>query len=335
MNGADWLRGRRDQALLGCAALALAACFLNPGVTLQRSLYDQVIVLDITQSMSVPDEMLDGKPVSRLAFAKHALRQALLDLPCGSKVGWAVFTEYRSFLLMAPVEVCGNLDELRSTLAHIDNRMAWAGNSEVSKAVHSGIGIVNALPEKPALVFVTDGQEAPPLNPKYRPNFDDKPGETQGLLVGVGDLKPSPIPKTDAIGRPLGFWKADEVLQVDPRSKGRGGSVGNEQLSDEGAGKAVSGLGGTPGLEHLSALREAYLRLLAQERGFGFYRLTSAEGLSEAMRSDSLAKPVRARADGRVALASLAFCLLLAHTAGPFFVGRWRHRRLRALPAKS
>jgi len=311
-----WLsfwRERRDALLLAAAALALAATFLNPGLTLGRPLFDEVVVLDITQSMNVTDRVLDGKPVSRLAFAKHALRQSLLDLPCGSRVGWAVFTEYRSFLLLAPIEVCANLNELRATLDHIDVQMAWAGNSEVSKAIHSGLGIAGALPEKPALVFITDGQEAPPLNPKYRPRFDDKPGEIPGLIVGVGDpAKASPIPKTDPIGRPLGFWRADEVLQTDPRSRGRGASVGNEQLVDDGgAASPAPALGATPGREHLSALREPYLRLLADERGLGFHRLESADGLSEALRAPAMARPVSARADARVALAVLALGLLL------------------------
>src|SRR6185436_1630727 len=83
-------------ALPALAALALAATFLDPGVRIERRLFEHVVVLDITQSMNVTDERLDGKPASRLAFAKHALRESLLALPCGSKVGWAVFTEYRS-----------------------------------------------------------------------------------------------------------------------------------------------------------------------------------------------------------------------------------------------
>src|SRR5207253_861479 len=147
-----------------------------------------------------------GQPVSRLAFAKKALRQSLLELPCGSKVGWAIFTEYRALLLIAPIEVCANLGELRSTLARIDAQMAWAGSSEIAKGLHSAIGIARDLPGKPSLVFVTDGQEAPPLHPRYRPAFDDKPGDVPGLIVGVGDLRPSPIPKTDPEGQPLGFW---------------------------------------------------------------------------------------------------------------------------------
>ena len=321
MRAFEWLRAswrsQRERWLLALAAVALAATFLDPGVRIERKLFEHVVVLDITQSMNVTDQTLDGKPVSRLAFTKYALRQSLLDLPCGSKVGWAVFTEYRSFLLLAPVEVCANLSELRSSLARIDGRMAWSGNSEVAKGLHSGLSIAKELPGKPSLVFITDGQEAPPLNPLYRPAFDDRPGEVLGLIVGVGELLPFPIPKTDPMGRPLGFWRADEVMQTDARSKGRGASVDGEKLVDDGAGPAASGLGSTPGHEHLSALREGYLRLLASERGLKFHRLQTAEGLSAELSSPVLAKPVVARADGRVALAALAFVLLLARSAWP------------------
>ena len=321
------MRHHRDRWLIGAAATALAGTFLHPGVTLQHSVFEQVVVLDITQSMNVTDVQLDGQPVSRLAFAKHALRESLLHLPCGSKVGWAIFTEYRSFLLIAPIEVCANLSELRSTLAQIDTRMAWSGNSEVAKGVHSGIGIVKLLPGRPALVFVTDGHESPPLSPRYRPAFDDKPGDVQGLIVGVGDLLPSAIPKTDPQGQPLGFWRADEVLQVDPSSQGRGGSVAGELLIDDRAdataAAAAPALGATPGSEHLSSLREGYLRLLAREQGLAFVRLQSPQGLADALMAPALARSVPRRADARIALAGLAFCLLLARYA----FSRWKRLR--------
>ena len=313
---ATWRHGR-DRWLLGAAALALAACFLNPGWTMQRSLFEHVIVLDVTQSMNVTDQQLDGKAVSRLAYAKHALHQSLLQLPCGSKLGWAIFTEHRSFLLLAPVEVCANLSELRSSLANVGTHMAWSGNSEIAKGLHSAIGIARQLPRSPALVFVTDGHEAPPLNPRYRPAFDDKPGEVPGLIVGVGERLPSPIPKTDPQGRPLGFWGADEVLQTDPRSQGRSGSVAGETMSDDRAGTLAPSLGAVPGSEHLSGLREQYLRLLAHEQGLAFVHLQSARALTAALMSPALARRVPARVDGRVALAGLALCLLLARHAAP------------------
>jgi mxaL protein len=314
---ASW-RHSTDRWLLSLAALALAASLLDPAVVMERSLFDHVVVLDVTQSMNVTDADIDGRPASRLDAAKHALRQSLLRLPCGSKVGWAIFTEYRSLLLLAPIEVCANLSELRSTLAQIDSRMAWSGNSEIAKGLHSAIDIARHLPDKPSLVFITDGQEAPPLNPHYRPSFDDKPGEVPGLIVGVGDLLPSPIPKTDPEGRPLGFWRADEVAQTDLRSQGRGASVRGEVLADEQAGSAAPMLGATPGFEHLSSLRESYLRLLAGEQGMAFVRLQSRERLAEALMSPALAKPAPVRSGGRILLAGLAFWLLLVRYAVPW-----------------
>jgi mxaL protein len=307
---ASW-RTQRERWLLAGAALALAVGMFGPVLPWRRSLVDEVVVLDITQSMNVQDQRLDGKPASRLAYAKLALGHALLALPCGSRVGWAVFTEYRSYLLVAPVEVCAHLDELRATLAAIDNRMAWAGASEIAKGLHSGLAIARQLPGTPALVFVTDGHESPPLNPQHRPAFDDKPGAVRGLVVGVGGPVPAPIPKTDPEGRPLGFWGADDVQQSDLRSRVRGASVDGEQMAEGGAAPPDPALGAAPGREHLSSLHEDYLRLLAGELGLAYRRLDDADGLVAAMRSPELARPVRVRADARVALALLALLLLL------------------------
>lgn len=327
-------RAGRGRWRLGAAALALIATFFDPAVTLQRQRFEHVVVLDVTQSMNVADMRRDGEPVTRLAEAKHALRDALLQLPCGSKVGWAIFTEYRSFLLLAPLEVCAHLGELRASLAQIGTPMAWAGNSEVAKGLHSARVIAKALPGTPSIVFVTDGQEAPPLSPRFRPSFDDKPGDVAGLLVGVGGVRPVPIPKSDPQGGPLGFWRADEVLQVDPRSLGRGGSVQGETMVDDGAVNGLpiaagASLGATPGSEHLSALREGYLRLLAGEQGLGYLRLDAAPGLSVAWKAPALARLGPVRTDLRAALSALALMLVLLHYGIPW----WRQRQRQRLGA--
>jgi mxaL protein len=302
---AAW-RVHAERWLLAGAACALAACLLNPGWPVERARFDHVVVLDITQSMNVQDESLDGKPASRLAYAKQALRQALCSCRAGPGSAGGVFTEYRSFLLFEPVEVCANLSELRSTLAHVDGSMAWSGNSEIAKGLHSAIGVAKQLPGSPSLVFVTDGHEAPPLSPQHRPSFDDKPGDVAGVIVGVGGLRPSPIPKSDPAGRPLGFWQADEVAQSDLYSSGRGASVSGERMTEDGAAAASPALGATPGSEHLSALREPYLRLLGREQGLAFVRLESPEALAATLTAPALAKPTQVRADGRIGFAWLA-----------------------------
>jgi mxaL protein len=289
--------------LLLAAAVALLATFARPTWTLQRARFEHVVVLDVTQSMNVEDEQWQGRPLSRLGAAKGALRQAIEALPCGSKIGWAIFTEYRSYLLFAPVEVCAHRAELRGALERIDGRMAWSGNSEVAKGLHSAIGIARQLTGTPSLVFVTDGHEAPPLDPNQRPAFDDKPGEVAGVIVGVGALKASPIPKSDALGRPLGFWAADDVAQANPHQPNRD-LDGRDEVT-------AAALGATLGSEHLSSLREGYLRLLAKENGLGYARLRGDEGLSAALSAPALSRPVETTVDLRNALAALALVLLL------------------------
>lgn len=321
-----------DRWWLAGAALALGATLFEPRVTLQRQLFEHVVVLDITQSMNVTDTLIDGRPAARLDFAKHALHESLAELPCGSKLGLGIFTEYRSYLLFAPVEVCANRAELRASIEHIDGSMAWSGNSEVAKGLHSAVTIAKALPGVPSLVFVTDGHEAPPLNPRHRPRFDDKAGEVPGVIVGVGDPRPAPIPKVDPSGRPLGLWGAEDVLQTDPRSQGRGASVGGEAMVEQDSAPPAVGLGATPGSEHLSGLREPYLRLLAGEGGFAFHRLRDTEGLLAALRDPALARPVTLRADARVALAALALLLMLVPLALPLVAALSSRRRPRRSP---
>ena len=314
-----WQR-HADRCLLGGAALAIAGTLFGPGVVLERQRFEHVVVLDVTQSMNVQDQVLDGQPASRLAFARAVLRDTLLALPCGSKIGWGVFTEYRAYLLLAPVEVCAHLSELRGTLARIDNRMAWSGNSEIAKGLHSTVSIVKQLAGRPSLVFVTDGHESPPLNPRHRPAFDDKPGEVTGLIVGVGALQPSPIPKTDLQGQPLGFWRASEVMQTDPYSQGRSSSVSGEKLVEDAIDASESRpLGATPGAEHLSALHEPYLRLLAAEHGLAFHRLESQPAFVAAFMAPAMARPIPVRTDLRPAFALLALGLLLARYRARLF----------------
>lgn len=293
--------GLRSACLLG-AALLLAATFARPQWPLDRPRFEHVVVLDVTQSMNVQDELWQGRTVSRLDAAKSALRREIEVLPCGSKIGWAIFTEYRSYLLFTPVEVCAHRAELRGALARIDSRMAWSGNSEVAKGLHSAIGIARQLPGTPSLVFVTDGHEAPPLDPNQRPPLESKPGEVAGVIVGVGASKASPIPKSDALGRPLGFWAADDVAQVSPHQP-------NRDLNGRDEVPAAT-LGATRGSEHLSSLREGYLRLLANENGLAFVRLRGDE-LAAALRAPALARPVKTTVDLRNALAALALLLLL------------------------
>jgi mxaL protein len=297
--------------LLACAVLVLA--LLHPHARLEQDAFDFLVVVDITQSMNTLDYQQESKPVSRLVFVKQALEQALLRLPCGSKIGLGIFTEYRSFVLFEPVEICANYREISTTLADIDERMAWVGSSEISKGLYSGLRTVRSLLDLPALVFITDGQEAPPVNPHHRPVFDGKPGEAKGVIIGAGGLVPMPIPKFDPDGRPLGYWRADEVLQTDPYSLGRSTSVKGEKMVE--TEKApIESLGATPGSEQLSSLREPYLKLLAKETGLAYRRLGSPADLTAALEDHDLAQQQEARVGiAWIPALIVLFCLLMVY----------------------
>jgi mxaL protein len=278
---------RSTRAAAIAFVLLLVAVFLPP-IETPRAAYDYLVVFDITQSMNVEDYELDGLPVSRLTFAREAVRRTLRKLPCGSRIGWGVFAEYRTLVLLAPIEVCENYNDLLSSLDRIDGRMRWGNASEISKGVFWAMRGARDVGGHPGVLFLTDGQEAPPVEGEGLAMFDDlKRGDINGDLIGVGGYTPRPIPRTDADGRPMGYWHADEVVQRDPNASGRPASQSHEQLSE---------------------VREPYLRKLARAIGFEYTHLVTIDSLREAMLNPRFA--VRRRAPADVAWVAALVALL-------------------------
>lgn len=313
---------------LRLAALALcAAALLHPSVALDQPTPRAIIVLDVTQSMNARDATLDGVTTSRFALAKAATARAIDAQPCGAELGLGVFTEYRSYFLLLPLEVCAHRAELQATLAQIDGRLAWAGASEIAKGLNWALRGARGLDPRPAVFFLTDGHEAPPLNPRHRPRFDGEPGDVRGAIVGVGGDLPVAIPKLDIEGQPLGVWGADEVAQRDPFSAGRTGSVAGERLVET-EDTPIPGWHRV-GNEHLSSLREPYLQALAGELVLGYARLTTPDVLTRALAAHGAAHGARPF-DLTPLLLAAAVALLLAAELAPRLAG-WRGRfRLRA-----
>jgi mxaL protein len=287
-------------------AFVLAAAILLlglaiPAVPLQRTVYDYIVVFDISQSMNVEDYDLDGARMSRLDYAREAARQALRKLPCGSRVGWGAFTASRTLLLLAPVEVCAGYNDLLASLAQIDRRMRWAEASEISKGLYWAVDAARSTPSKPNIVFVSDGQEAPPLESADLPSALDKLKDhpIRGWVVGVGGDDPSPIPKIDPDGNHHGFWRPDEVIQ-----------------SEAGVD------GATPGLEHFSALRELHLTRLAEVVKLDYVRLTDQGSLSDAMTDRRFARQRQVPTDLSWLAAALALVLLTVRLRPEFPANR-------------
>ncbi|MGF6879962.1 MxaL protein [Paraburkholderia sp. MM5477-R1] len=292
MSGVSRERGFASwrQALTPLALVALIAAVAMPDVTLPRNTFNYIVTFDITQSMDVEDVVLDGAPVSRLKFAQASMRDALGRLPCGSKVGWSVFTGQRVLLLMAPVEVCGNYDALLVSLDGIDGRMRWTDWSRIAEGgVYSAVRVAQEVGGA-AIAFVTDGQEAPPVS-AARPLMEGiNAARIRGWLIGVGGDQPAAIPKTDANGNRIGYWQADDVIQLPTP-----GSGVEAQTHEE-----------------LSELRGEYLASVAGQTGLDYRRLLNVTSFGDALLDARFARREPVPTDLRWCPALLALLLLVA-----------------------
>jgi mxaL protein len=310
----------RPAGLLAAAALLLATSLVVPRVTLPASSWNHVVMVDVTQSMNAVDMPWGEATVPRITFVQRALREAAAAMPCGSKLGVGVFTEYRSLLLLMPLEVCSHYEELLAAFDRLDGRMAWAGASEVWRGVHSAMKVVKDLPGSPSLVFISDGHEAPPL----RPDTDLAPDEAlrgvRGAIAGVGGAQPVPIPKHDMDGHRIGVWDADEVMQTDSVSLGRTIGGARQTLVDA-DGRPVMAYAGS-GIEHLSLRKDAHLQALATASGLTYRPIDSPADLRALLRSNALAQRVVAPRDVRAVPTALALLLLLWALRPAFSLGR-------------
>lgn len=281
---------RGSRPLLGAFVLLLLALAMPP-MKLARDTFENVVVFDVTQSMNVADYEVDGRFHSRLDFARRSARQALRELPCGSRVGWGAFAEYRAVMLVAPMEVCENYHDLLASLDQIDWRLRWGNASEIAKGVFWAMRGVKEYASRPDLIFVTDGQESPPQTGTGPQLFDDLArGEIRGWLVGAGGDTPQPIPRVDAAGKVIGHWRADDVVQrADP----------------------VTGQIAAGSREHLSQMQEPHLRSIAERVGLGFARLDDPGTIGRLMRDPRFARRGEAEADLAWLPASAALGLLL------------------------
>ena len=275
----------RNVPLLIAFVLLLATLWMRP-VTMNRPVYIFQIGFDISQSMNVPDEILDGRTVSRLDYAKAMAASLLQQLPCGSRVGWSVFTGRRTLTLLTPLDVCDHYSGLVATLEGINGTMRWSNGSSIGKGIHQIMRNADEYTEPTAVLLMTDGQEAPPLEQGQQGVPKTDQFDVKGLLVGVGGSTPVPIPKTDALGNTVGVWSANEVVQRLQPAFAAGG-------------------------EELSRRDEERLLALARLTQLDYVGLDSAQTLADRATSTEYAVNSSALTDIRWVPASLALLLLL------------------------
>lgn len=276
--------------LILLSLLGLAIAVFVPVQEINRPSYNLQFTFDISQSMGVEDLIDNGASASRLTVAKNAARTLLDELPCGSSVGWSIFTGRRVLSLIRPVEVCQHYAGLITSLEYIDGRMRWANASGIGKGLHQSIRAAADIGQLTTIVFLTDGQEAPPLRAGSRgmPNSDKY--DVDGLIVGVGGTVPVRIPKVDEDGNATGYWQADEVVQ----------RMGDTVVQSN---------------EELSHRHDKHLSNLARLSGLVYVPLESADALADTLLQNRFATEQSVLVELRwipaaIALLCLCWCFL-------------------------
>lgn len=287
------------------ALLAMVAVFIKPQAIKPQPTYNFTFIVDITRSMNARDYEQQNEAISRLKFVKQTLQQIILKLPCQSKVGLGIFTERKATVLFQPIEVCSSYPEIDNIINSIDWRMAWAADSRISKGLFS---IISDLQDKNShIIFLTDGQEAPPVNPRYKTDFSELKGKLKGMLVGVGGLQNVPIPKYDRRGKQQGFYKEDDVPHRSTFGMAPSSSVPVEGYN---ARNAPFGSAKVVGEQHLTRLYELYLKDLSKQVGWSYHRLETNEQLAFALQTQLFAKQKDVLSDVRPYAAVIALILL-------------------------
>jgi len=297
---------RHNLAFSLALALLVAALF-KPAIPMKREVRNYLFVVDVTQSMNTVDMPLGGKRVSRIAFARDLLRKTLSDIPCGAMVSLGVFSAESVALLFTPIEVCANYAVVQDSIANLEWRMAWRGNSRLRFGLPSAAAIVSSYQTPARVIFMTDGDEAPKLNAVNKTDLSGWQGGRGWLLVGIGGNEPSPIPKFDSDDKILGYWAYSNSIMAP-----------SQVQSEESVGTRDNTIASDVYDRYLSQLDEAYLQELADEIGAKYLRGNEPDGLADAMEDMEPAGELESevRLDGMLIIG--AMLLILSSYAGSF-----------------
>lgn len=303
--------------LLVLAVVAAVVAGLGPRLERPQMTSNVMLVVDVTGSMNARDYIIDGAPASRLDMLRRTLPAALSLLTCGSKVGLSIFTERRSFVLLMPVEVCANYSVLSAAIQALDWRIAWEGDSRVSSGLQYALTMAATVGGYD-VVFLTDGQEAPPLPWTGGPKFEGEVGTVAGLIIGVGGTQPVPIPKFDDRGREISFYTAEEIPQ-----ESRVGAPPPGAENRPGFHPRNNPYGEMPtGAEHLTEVRTDYLTTLARDLGLAYAPLGGPQELAQAIQAAARPHEMVSPTD----ISPLPGALALLAVVSAYFLGWLRSR---------
>jgi mxaL protein len=297
----SWINGTLFFLL---AILSLIPVLFEPQMSLNSVVQDTLFVIDISESMNVPDVDYPKPQTARLTLAKLAVRDGLASLACGSRVSIGLFAGDETIVLFEPLEVCRHFPAIEQVVTRLDSRMRWIGDSWIVR------GIVSAIKEaekrKLNLVMVTDADEMPHHSAPRIADLIDYQNKVKGTLWGVGGETPQPVPRLNGLNQIIGYWTPEEAViegnhpnllaYVKALSPGEQAPTG--MLDEVG--------------EHLSAFNLSFMQLISQALAMQFTKITTTHDAVRSLANTSYQKNALAERDARwlFALSALVFVLI-------------------------
>ena len=251
---------KKSDFFLLVSFILLVLALVNPSIPVNQSLYNYILIADISQSMNTEDMKINQKTVSRLDYTKHIMSRLVEDFPCGTKVSIGMFAGVSVSATYSPIEVCENFSNINTTISKLDWRVTWSGNTRIRESVINLARLIRSFPESAQVVYFTDGEEAPKLHVFNTRDLEQFQGGNDWLFVGIGSNEGAPIPKYDNKNQLIGYWSNDSFA-LQP---------GIAQISESNIGVRDNKVASGATDRYMSKLDSEYLEKLAKEIG-GFY----------------------------------------------------------------
>lgn len=309
---------QRGHLPLISAGLLCLLTFSDPHMQQASLVRDVLFVIDISESMNVPDADHPHPGSRRLQHAQTLVSDMMADLPCGSRTSVALFAGDEAVVLFEPLEVCAHYPAIEKIVSQLQTRMRWIGDSWIVRGVKASLDA--ARQRNMQLVFVTDGDEMPHHEHPRVAELLPYKRQIKGLLIGVGNAQPQPVPHLTAAGEVARYWTPEEAviqgnypnLLAEVKALLPGATMPAEMAAEV--------------REHQSQLNEPLMQQMASALDVRYLRAgRSQAAMAELSRLDR-GSEIETAQDARWVLGGLAMILVLVSWFWPL----WRQRKNKA-----
>lgn len=203
------LRNNYESILLSLMLIFLLLAVVRPEIQLKQKINNYLLLADVSQSMNAEDVKINNKPVSRMEYMKHLMKNVVERSSCGTYISLGVFASENVAMLFMPLEVCANYDVINDSIEHLEWRMAWKGNSRLSFGIKAAESMSDYLNMPAQVLFFTDGDEAPKVNAINKLDLTGVQIGKNLLFVGVGGHSPVAVPRYNSSNKWVGYWSSE------------------------------------------------------------------------------------------------------------------------------